>query len=196
MIILASASPRRKELLAQLGLAFECVSADIDESILTNELPQAYVERLAQEKAHAIFQQYPNATVIGSDTSVVIAGEILGKPRDKAHAVEMLTQLSGQQHQVYTGVAVASQEKKVSTVVVTNVEFKSLSPVEIDNYWHTNEPQDKAGAYAIQGLAGQFIKAISGSYSSVVGLPLYETSELLTQCNIALPMSSGGLGER
>ncbi|MGJ8691078.1 MAG: Maf family protein [Thalassotalea sp.] len=191
MIILASKSPRRKELLEQLGLNFICDSADIDESVQAQEIPSAYVQRLAIEKAQAVAAKYPNDYVLGSDTSVVIAGEILGKPNDQADSARMLQKLSGQRHQVYTAIAVVHQQQVVSQVVTTYVDFKNLTADEIQQYWRTGEPQDKAGSYAIQGIGGQFIIGIEGSYSSVVGLPLYETAELLKQCGQAAEFKLG-----
>lgn len=186
MVILASKSPRRKELLAQLGFEFLAVSADIDESIQVGETPLHYVERLAIEKAQAIanLSNYQQASVIGSDTAVVINNEILGKPANQQASAEMLAKLSNTRHQVYTSIAVVTGEHVLSKVVVTHVDFKALSNEEINAYWQTGEPQDKAGSYGIQGLGGQFVKSIDGSYSSVVGLPLVETAELLTQCGV------------
>jgi len=186
VVILASKSPRRKELLAQLGFEFLAVSADIDESIQVGETPLHYVERLAIEKAQAIanLSNYQQASVIGSDTAVVINNEILGKPANQQASAEMLAKLSNTRHQVYTSIAVVTGEHVLSKVVVTHVDFKALSNEEINAYWQTGEPQDKAGSYGIQGLGGQFVKSIDGSYSSVVGLPLVETAELLTQCGV------------
>lgn len=186
MIVLASKSPRRQSLLSQLGVQFSVHSADIDESIKGTETPAEYVERLAIEKAQAVVQlpQYQSATVLGSDTSVVIDNKILGKPENKEDSAAMLMSLSGRRHQVYTAVALATKNSVITAVVVTHVEFKVLSAQEISNYWESKEPQDKAGSYGIQGLGGQFVKAIDGSYSSVVGLPLVETADLLEQRNI------------
>lgn len=194
-LVLASQSPRRKELLAQLGYQFTTCAADIDESVQANELAEPYVRRLAEQKAQTVFlllnkaasapsaiaTSATNHLVLGSDTSVVYQGEILGKPVDFADCQRMLNMLSGNVHQVYTAIAVANRDGVVSQVVVTDVYFKTLSAREIENYWQTGEPQDKAGSYGIQGIAGQFIEKIAGSYSSVVGLPLFETSELLAQ---------------
>jgi len=190
-LILASKSPRRKELLAQLGYQFTCQSADIDESVQANEAPATYVERLAREKAEYIAQgQNSQTLILGSDTAVIIGDEILGKPKDKREAVDMLTSLSGEKHQVITGIAVACGKRLESLVVSTDVFFKVLSEHEIDNYWQTGEPQDKAGAYGIQGIGGQFVKQIQGSYSSVVGLPLYETAQLLAGFGLPNPVQA------
>ncbi len=184
-LILASKSPRRRELLTQLGYLFTCLSADIDESIARQEKPADYVLRLALAKAQAILDvSDENTTVLGSDTCVLIDNEILLKPQNFADSQRMLTLLSGRQHQVLTAVAVINLQQQLSTLVKTNVFFKKLSPVEIQNYWQTGEPQDKAGSYGIQGIGGQFVTKIQGSYSAVVGLPLYETVELLSQVGI------------
>lgn len=178
-IVLASASPRRAELLRQIGLSFRVRPADIDETPGTGESARHYVERLARGKALAVQATEPNAIVIGSDTSVVLAGEILGKPRDSQDAAGMLRQLSGATHQVMTAVAVASTNACESRVAVTDVRFRRLSDQEIDAYVASEEPMDKAGGYGIQGRGGIFVEELRGSYSAVVGLPLQETAELL-----------------
>lgn len=178
-IVLASASPRRAELLRQIGLSFRVRPADIDETPGTGESARHYVERLARGKALAVQAAEPNAIVIGSDTSVVLAGEILGKPRDSQEAVGMLRQLSGATHQVMTAVAVASANACESRVAVTDVRFRRLSDEEIAAYVATGESMDKAGGYGIQGRGGIFVEELRGSYSAVVGLPLQETAELL-----------------
>ena len=184
-LILASQSPRRKELLAQLGYQFSCCPADIDETEQANETPMQYVERLALEKAQAIaVDQCDNTLVLGSDTSVVNEGIILGKPKNLAQCIAHLSALSAKTHQVLTSIAVVQGPLSKSLVVCTEVEFKVLSLQEIKNYWATGEPQDKAGSYGIQGIAGQFVKQIKGSYSAVVGLPLYETSTLLAEFSL------------
>jgi|TARA_R110002060_G_scaffold609_1_gene1629 septum formation protein len=180
-LILASQSPRRKELLEQLGYHFTCLPADIDESVLAQENPEQYVSRLAIEKARVIAKQYDESVVVlGSDTSVVFGTNILGKPASLDECIAILSMLSGQTHQVITAVAVVKGERTEVFVVRTEVDFKVLTEQEISRYWQTGEPQDKAGAYGIQGVAGQFVKQIRGSYSAVVGLPLYETSQLLS----------------
>jgi len=180
-LILASQSPRRKELLEQLGYHFTCLPADIDESVLAQENPEQYVSRLAIEKARVIAKQYDESVVVlGSDTSVVFGTHILGKPASLNECIAILSMLSGQTHQVITAVAVVKGERTEVFVVRTEVDFKVLTEQEISRYWQTGEPQDKAGAYGIQGVAGQFVKQIRGSYSAVVGLPLYETSQLLS----------------
>ncbi|WP_159817552.1 Maf family protein [Colwellia sp. 20A7] len=199
-LILASQSPRRKSLLAQLGYQFITLPANIDESVYCNEKPQDYVVRLAKEKAQTIFlaltaEQQDQTIVLGSDTSVVIDGEILGKPIDEAECITTLMRLENKQHQVLTAIAVISQDHKkpkqhfnaITKLVETQVHFKPLTVDEIKRYWNTGEPCDKAGSYAIQGIGGQFVTTINGSYSAVVGLPLYETAQLLAQ--VALPSS-------
>ncbi len=181
-LILASQSPRRQELLTQLGYTFLSAPADINESVITGETPHEYVDRLAQQKAQCIAEnQLDNVLVLGSDTCVVYDDAILGKPENIEQCIAHLTLLSGQKHQVLTAVAVVQGALMKSVVVSTEVEFKSLSLHEIHNYWQTGEPQDKAGSYGIQGIGGQFVKQIKGSYSAVVGLPLYETAQLLAE---------------
>ena len=178
-IVLASASPRRAELLMQIGLTFRVRPADIDETPGSGESARDYVERLAREKALAVQAAEPNAIVIGSDTSVVLGGRILGKPDDHHHAVDMLRQLSGVTHQVMTAVAIASVNVCNSLVAITDVRFRPLSEDEINAYVATGEPMDKAGGYGIQGRGGIFVEELRGSYSAVVGLPLQETAHLL-----------------
>ena len=194
-LILASKSPRRKELLAQLGYEFDTANADIDESVKLSESPFDYVERLAQQKAQAIAKSLPVSEksksltlVLGSDTCVVCDDEILGQPQDKADSIKQLSALSGRNHYVLTSVAVCCGSKIKSIVVKTEVTFKDLSLSEINAYWNTGEPQDKAGSYGIQGIAGQFVTQIKGSYSAVVGLPLYETAQLLAEFNLPTPV--------
>lgn len=193
-LILASQSPRRKSLLAQLGYQFTAQAADIDESVQSNETAKNYVLRLAQQKAKVVFatlsaQQQVESVVIGSDTSVVIEGEILGKPLNEADCIATLLRLENKQHQVLTAIAVVSQDQAnknetMSQLVETQVQFKALTVDEIKRYWQTGEPCDKAGSYAIQGIGGQFVTTIKGSYSAVVGLPLYETAQLLAQVGL------------
>ena len=182
-IILASSSPRRKELLEQVGLKFEIFSPDIDESVHVGESADYYVQRLAEQKAQAILAQFPDAIVIAADTSLVLDHKIIGKPESKQHAFEIWTALSDRQHDVLSGVCVRSSECDPNTiqsmVVRTQVHFRKLSQLDMEQYWATGEPIGKAGAYAIQGYAAQFIPRIEGSYSNVVGLPLYETLQLL-----------------
>ena len=176
-IVLASSSPRRQQLLGLLGLTPEIVPSDIDETWRNGEAPAAHAERLAREKAAAAARD--GAVVVGADTIVVIGGEILGKPRDAAEARAMLGRLSGRDHDVYTAVAVAHAGALASGVGRTLVRFRALDEATIAAYVATGEPLDKAGAYGIQGRGGVFITQIRGSYSGVMGLPLYETALLL-----------------
>ncbi len=180
-IILASASPRRKYLLEQVGLCIEAIPADIDEEAVSEVDPAVRVRLLAEAKAARIVHDHPDRWVIGADTVVVIDGRILGKPVSSQDAKKMLMRLSGRTHQVYTGYALvcAAQEKRFSDAVCTDVRFKDLNEPEIDWYVHTGEPFDKAGAYAIQGIGTFLVKRISGSYTNVVGLPVCEVVERL-----------------
>lgn len=182
MIVLASGSPRRRELLQQVGVDFEVKVFEIDESCWPNESPQDYVRRLAMSKARAAQAHLPDdCVVIAADTTVTIAGQILGKPVDQADAFAMWQQLSGQTHQVYTGVAVGCGERLLSCMVATAVQMLPLTGTQMQAYWDSGEPLGKAGGYAIQGRAAAFIPRIEGSYSNVVGLPLVETLQLLQQ---------------
>lgn len=181
-IYLASSSPRRRELLSQIGVSFDLVSAEIEEKPELGESAQEYVLRLALQKAQAGFaNSNREKPVLGADTIVTIDQKILEKPRDKNHAKEMLQLLSGRVHQVLTAVALWQDGYSKSVLVKTEVSFKKLSEQEISDYWLSGEPLDKAAGYAIQGIAGKFITNISGSYSAVVGLPLFETAELISE---------------
>ena len=188
MLVLASASPRRKELLGQLVRQFDICPADIDETPYQDESASDYVLRMAHEKALAatskIQQNAPSVApfvVLASDTSVVIDGAILGKPNNFEESKAMLRMLSGREHQVMTSVCLYDprREHLQLTNVISDVSFRAISDLEIAQYWRSGEPQDKAGSYAIQGLGAVFVRSVSGSYSAVVGLPLYETSQLL-----------------
>lgn len=181
-VVLASTSPRRRELLTQLGYEFSIVSPDIEEQQQDDEAPEEYVARLSLEKAQAgLALSNQNSVVVGSDTVVVLDGHVLEKPHDFDHANRMLSSMSGQKHQVLTAVSVVSKLKQASVVVTTDVWFKTLSQQEIERYWQSGEPKDKAGSYGIQGLGGRFVTRIEGSYYAVVGLPLYETDQLLQE---------------
>ena len=187
-LVLASGSPRRKELLTQLGYEFSVLVTDIEEQQQPDEDAQTYVQRLSLDKAKAalnlIAEQEPNSNqyvVLGSDTVVVSQGQVLEKPSDLADCKRMLTQLSDQRHQVMTAVSVVSADKHKTEIVITDVWFKPLSEQEIEKYWQTGEPCDKAGSYGIQGLGGRFVTRIEGSYYAVVGLPLFETDQLLQE---------------
>ena len=185
-MILASASPRRRELLTQIGVHFSIQPADIDETPYANEHPADYVERMAREKALAVALTIGEDFVLGADTTVVCDGEILAKPADAAEATAMLSSLSGQAHQVLTAVALAQAGQVRSQVVSTRVRFRDLSADEIAAYVATGEPMDKAGAYGIQGLGAILVADIQGSYSNVVGLPLTETATMLREAGIAV----------
>ena len=179
-IYLASNSPRRAELLQQIGVSFTRVKADIEEVLLPEESAQQYVSRLAIQKAQAGFANSgKDKPVLGADTIVVIDEKTLEKPRDQKHAMEMMLMLSGETHHVFTAVALVDEKQQKQILVKTAVTFKVLSEQEINDYWLSAEPQDKAGGYGIQGIGGKFVKHINGSYSAVVGLPLYETNELI-----------------
>lgn len=171
-IILASQSPRRAELIGRLGLTFDVLPADIDESYLSHESPPDHAERLAREKAEVIARAHPHALVVGSDTIVVVDGDVLGKPRDRAHAVEMLTRLSGREHEVCTGVAVARGERVESGLERVRVRFRALDRAACEAYVDTGEPMDKAGAYGIQGFGSAIVEGIEGDYFAVMGLPV------------------------
>jgi septum formation protein len=190
-LILASASPRRRELLAQLGLAFTVSPADLDETPQHHEPPRSYVERLAREKALAVGLKSPADVALAADTSVVIDGVILGKPGDDEEAGSaMLRRLSGKTHVVMTGVAVATGAVVRSLVVETAVQFRSLTDAEVRWYVSTGEGRDKAGGYASQARAGAFITSLHGSSTSVIGLPLAETLELLQAAGFRLPWAA------
>ena len=181
-IILASQSPRRRDILTQIGIHPICRPVDIDESIQINELPTDYCRRLALEKAQAGWDRSDELLPsLGSDTIVVIGQEILGKPQSKDEAFRMLMQLSNQTHQVHTAVAVVFKDEKKVVESISHVLFDRLEEKEVLSYIETLEPMDKAGSYGIQGYASQWIKHISGSYSGIMGLPIYETSKLLRE---------------
>ena len=185
LLYLASGSPRRRELLTQIGVPFSTVSAAIDETPLPNESPVAYVERLAREKARAGREQLlmsPPASafcVLGADTTVVLNERILGKPIDEADALAMFMALSGREHEVLTAIAILDEGRCETRVVRSSVRFRNISKQEASLYWASGEPRDKAGGYAVQGLAAVFVSGLNGSYSAVVGLPVCETAELL-----------------
>ncbi|MFL4556844.1 Maf family protein [Yersinia kristensenii] len=180
-LYLASGSPRRRELLTLLDVPFEVLKTEVEEQRRLEESAQEYVQRLAQDKARAGMMVAPrDLPVLGADTIVVLNGQVLEKPRDKAHAREILSALSGQQHQVITAVSLADKQDVLSTMVITDVTFRVLSQLEISDYIATGEPMDKAGAYGIQGKGGCFVRTITGSYHAVMGLPLVETHELLS----------------
>lgn len=188
MLILASSSPRRRELLTQAGLNFTVETADISEDRQHGEAPAKYVQRLAVEKAQAIWNRYKAhddpadpVTVLGADTTVVLDGEILGKPENVADARRMLEKLAGRTHQVMTGIAAITRSATVSDVEITQVFFDLIDESELAHYLSTGEPLDKAGAYGIQGYAARWIPRIEGCYFNVVGLPLARTIALLAK---------------
>ncbi len=175
-LYLASGSPRRKELLTQLGYQFERVVVDVEEQHQVGDSPADYVQRLSVDKAMAGVAVVDGKTpVLGADTIVVSGDRILEKPKNFDDARQMLSLLSGKRHQVMTAVTVANEERCETRLVVTDVWFKTLSDKEIEDYWQSGEPQDKAGSYGIQGIGGKFVERIDGSYYAVVGLPLVET---------------------
>jgi septum formation protein len=183
-LYLASASPRRSALLTQIGLAHHIRPVDVDESSIGSEAPQDYVCRLAQAKAGRLWQhlqpdEQAHAYVLGSDTCVVLEGEIFGKPADRDDAVRMLQRLSGRTHQVQTAVALRTLQGCETSNSISEVSFRELSIAECEAYWQSGEPADKAGSYAVQGQAAIFITRMTGSYSGIMGLPLYETAQLL-----------------
>ncbi|CAM3019068.1 Maf family protein [Vibrio rarus] len=185
-LILASASPRRRELLSQLGYEFSILVSDIEEVRQLDETPTQYVQRLAESKAKTVLQQARSKgivapVIIGSDTIVTQGQQVFEKPHSLQDSLGMLGQLSNAQHQVMTAVCVCDDDKTETIICITDVWFKPLSPQEIEDYWQTGEPCDKAGSYGIQGIGGKFVTRIEGSYHSVVGLPLFETEQLLHQ---------------
>ena len=180
-LILASASPRRGELLTRLGVSYSCDPADIDETPLPNETPEDYVRRMAREKVAAVAVRHPvpAVAVLAADTTVVIDDTVLGKPRDHFHGMAILARLSGRTHSVLTAVCLSGAAGTRCELVETAVEFITLNRETCEAYLATDEPWDKAGAYGIQGLGGALVRSIQGSYSNVVGLPLCETRQLL-----------------
>ncbi len=185
-IILASSSPRRKELLDQINVTYRVYPVDLDETPWPDEAPLAYVQRVAAEKSAACKAQLnTELPVLAADTAVILGAVIMGKPKDKADAIAMLTQLSGKTHQVYSAISLRGREHE-QAVSITEVTFRCLTEQEILDYWHSGEPVDKAGSYAIQGRGGVFVESIKGSFSGVVGLPLFETAELLSKQGIEL----------
>ena len=176
---LASASPRRREILRSLGLQFTYAGEDLDEQVRAGETAEELVVRLAGDKAHAAAGSRPGTAVLGADTVVVLNGEVFGKPRDESDAVAMLAALSGRTHEVMTGVALSYGEHRLTTLSRSKVRFRDITRAEARAYWRTGEPQDKAGGYAVQGLAAIFIADLRGSYSGVMGLPVFETAAML-----------------
>lgn len=198
-VILASQSPRRRELLALIGITHDVHPADVDESVHPDEAPVPHCERLARDKAHALAVQHPDAVVIGSDTIVVIDGDILGKPKDHAEAIAMLTRLSGRTHTVFTAVAVAQGGVTLSGVESVSVTFRPLDATLIAAYVETGEPMDKAGAYGIQGFGATNVERIDGDYFAVMGLPLGRMVGLLRDLGFSYafgPLTAAASGLR
>ena len=186
---LASASPRRRQLLGLIGVPHLVTPADIDETPRAFEPPDQYVMRLAREKAEAIWASHQDLPVLAADTTVVVDDEILGKPESEADAAAMLRKLSGRGHLVHTGFALRTHRGANVDISTTQVTFSALTPAQVHAYWASGEPQGKAGAYAIQGLGAVFVSNIAGSYTGVMGLPLFETAEMLRHAGI--PVWSG-----
>ena len=182
LLVLASRSPRRRELLWQIGVAHSVAAADIDERPLSGETPSDCVQRLALAKARTVASA--GLPVLGADTAVVLDGELLGKPGDRAEGVAMLRRLSGRTHWVLTAVALVDAHGSRLALNASEVEFRVLADAECERYWDSGEPRDKAGGYAIQGLGAVFISALRGSYSGVMGLPLFETAALLDAAGV------------
>ncbi|HUK02924.1 MAG TPA: nucleoside triphosphate pyrophosphatase [Steroidobacteraceae bacterium] len=183
-ICLASASPRRRALLEQIGVRHEVQPPEIDETRRPDELPRDYVVRMAVQKASSVWSKRNRLPVLGADTSVILGREIFGKPRDRAEAISMLSTLAGRTHEVLTAIALASRDGVATALSASRVRMRALSEAECGAYWDTGEPRDKAGAYAIQGLGAVFVAELQGSYSGVMGLPLYETAALLAAAGV------------
>ena len=184
-LYLASRSPRRQELLRQVGLRFDVIAADVAERREPGQAPSSYAVAMALAKARAAQARAAGLPVLGADTDVVIDDEILGKPAGRDQALAMLGRLSGRTHEVFSSVAVVQDGRAETALSVTRVSFGAITPAQARAYWKSGEPADKAGAYAIQGFGAQFVREIHGSYSGVVGLPLYETLELLKRFGVA-----------
>ena len=190
-VYLASASPRRRELLERMGVVFEVIEQQVDEQVHAEETPEVFVIRLALEKAREGLANRPTgaqAPVLGADTAVVIDDTILGKPADQDQAMAMLERLSGRTHRVLTGVALVGDEGESTRLSMSRVSFREITPAEREAYWRTGEPKGKACGYAIQGLGGVFAEQLEGSYSGVMGLPLFETDDLLRSFGLASPL--------
>ena len=197
-VYLASASPRRRQLLSQIGVHFQVLNVDIDESIAAGEAPERYVLRLAEAKAVAglarrAAARRPQAPVLGADTAVVAGGAILGKPADRADAERMLGLLSAGTHEVLTAVALAIDGGIMSRLSRSEVTFRDITRAEARDYWNTGESRDKAGGYAIQGYGAVFVSALRGSYSGVMGLPLYETAQMLRSAGVPCWLEKQGI---
>ena len=184
-LILASGSPRRKLLLEQLAIIFEIEPPNVDESLVSGEAPEVYVTRLSEKKAQTVAaKHFGEAVILGADTTVVLHGNILGKPESKEHGLQMLNKLSGTRHDVLTGVSICNGSRTETFCVRTEVTFRHLGEKEIAWYWDTGEPHDKAGSYGLQGAGAAFVETLTGSYSNVIGLPLSETVLMLRDFSI------------
>jgi len=195
-VVLASSSPRRRELLALVGIAHEVDPADVDETYFPGEPPAAHAERLARDKAGVVAARAPDAVTIGADTIVVVDGDVLGKPRDEAHAVEMLRRLSGRAHTVITAVAAVWQGRTASATEEVGVRFRPLTSREIDAYVATREPMDKAGAYGIQGFGATIVERVDGDYFAVMGLALNRLVRLLEGLGLSYEFGPLRVGDR
>jgi len=196
LLCLASVSPRRRELLAQIGVPHIVTGADIDETALTGETPRDYVVRMARQKALTVRDKGETLPVLAADTTVVLDDVIYGKPADRADGIAMLRRLSGRTHEVLTAVAFADLRGVLLRLSVSSVRFRDLTVEECAAYWETGEAHDKAGSYAVQGAAAVFIESLSGSYSGVMGLPLFETAELLRVAGVPYWRGGAGAGAR
>jgi septum formation protein len=196
LLCLASISPRRRELLEQIGVPHIVAGADIDETLLAGETPRAYVGRMARQKALTVRDRGETLPVLAADTTVVLDDVVYGKPRDRADGIAMLGRLSGRTHEVLTAVVFADQRGVALRLSVSSVRFRELTVEECAAYWETGEPRDKAGGYAVQGAAAVFIESLSGSYSGVMGLPLFETAELLRAAGVPYWRGVAGAGAR
>ena len=192
-VILASASPRRRDLLTMIGIAHEVIPADVDETYGPEEVPRAHAERLAREKASALAARAPEAVIIAADTIVVVDGDVLGKPRDADEAARMLRRLAGRTHTVFTAVAVASGAKILSGVEEVGVTFRPLDDATITSYVATGEPMDKAGAYGIQGYGAAIVERIDGDYFAVMGLAIGRMLALLRELGVRYDFRTLGL---
>jgi len=186
VVRLASRSPRRRELLAQIGIAHDVAAADVDETPRPGEPPEAFVERIAREKARAVARSRPGLPVLGADTAVVLGERIMGKPAGREEAIGMLGELAGREHRVLTGVALVSGGTEHYRLSESRVRFRAISAAEAEAYWASGEPADKAGGYAIQGVAAKFVTGIEGDYTNVMGLPLCRLTLLLRELGVWL----------
>ncbi len=184
MIILASQSPRRRQLLDQIGVVYHAAPVSVDETAFHQEAPEVFVRRIALDKARAAQRQYPAHAILAADTCIALDGKPLGKPQDQEHAVAMLLSLADRDHEVFTAVTLIDASGEHSRLSRSRVTFHTITEAQARRYWATGEPADKAGGYAIQGRGALFVKRIHGSYSGIMGLPLFETGQLLTKAGL------------